>query len=493
MRVLLFNPPREGYSEEVQAPHVGLAYLAAVLEQRGFKVWVVDAHPFSRQGLRSLPLIIRRVSPDVVGITSTTSTINQAFEAAKVAKRLLPYCTVVMGGPHVTFSDLSTLASCGEVDIVVRGEGEVTLIELLERMEDGRGVKGVLGLTYREGGRARREPDRPLIENLDSLPFPSYKHLPLNLYRSFGLKVPSLPVATSRGCPFKCSFCVAWKLNKGIWRTRSAINVVDELEHHVSTYGVTDFSFVDDLFTLSRRRVKEICREMRKRGLKVTWGCSARVDTVDYELLLEMKRAGCHTLYFGVESKSSRTLKDMRKGFTPERVKEAFRLARQLGINTVASAILFWPGETRRDVEETVKFVKSLESDIAQFCIATPFPGTDLYERLKEAGMIREEDWSKYDIVTPVFETPEFNRKYMVFKWKSAYLTFYLRPSYIAKRLVKRSLPLLKAVVYMIKQALIGRLRLPSPEEALRTRLLKDFLKQILQVRDLSMHGPGGV
>jgi radical SAM superfamily enzyme YgiQ (UPF0313 family) len=245
LKVLLFNPPREGYSEEVQAPHVGLAYLAAVLEQRGFKVWVVDAHPFSRQGLRSLPLIMRRVSPDVVGITSTTSTINQAFEAAKVAKRLLPYCTVVMGGPHVTFSDLSTLASCEEVDIVVRGEGEVTLIELLERLEDGRGVKGVLGLTYREEGRARREPDRPLIENLDSLPFPSYKHLPLNLYRSFGLKVPSLPVVTSRGCPFKCSFCVAWKLNKGIWRTRSAINVVDELEHHVSTYGVTDFSFVD--------------------------------------------------------------------------------------------------------------------------------------------------------------------------------------------------------------------------------------------------------
>lgn len=486
MRVLLYNPPprREGYSEELQAPHVGLAYLAAVLESRGFKTWVLDAHPFGEGGLSLLRLMIKGVRPDVIGISSTTSTINQALKAANLVKHTCPEALVVMGGPHVTFLDVDTLTKHSEVDVVVRGEGEETLIELLEKVESGRPLKGVLGITYRaEDGRIHREPDRPLIENLDALPYPSFKHLPLDFYRSFGLKPPSLPVVTSRGCPFKCSFCVSWKLYRGKWRTRSPRNVVDELEHHVNTYGVSDFSFVDDLFTLSRRRVKEICMEIRRRGLEVTWGCSARVDTIDSRLLLEMKKAGCHTIYFGVESRSPRVLKEMNKGFNVEKVVEAFRLCRMLGLNTVASVILFWPSETRRDVEETIKFVKQLESDIAQFCIATPFPGTRLYEELKHKGLLIEEDWSKFDIVTPVFETREFNRKYMVSKWKSAYMSFYLRPSYIAKQLAKKSLPILKALAYMLKRALTYRLRLPSLEGALRIRAFEEFIRQSLRKR----------
>ena len=492
LKVLLFNPPPpRGFSEELQAPHVGLAYLAAVLEERGFKVWVVDAHPFGQGGLSLLPLMVKRIKPDVVGITSTTSSISLAYEAADVVKRVSPGSTVVMGGPHVTFLDREALKECEALDVVVRGEGEETLIEVVERLEDGRSLKGVLGVTYRGPyGRAVREPDRPLIEDLDSLPFPSYRHLPLDLYRSFGLKPPSLPVVTSRGCPFKCSFCVAWRLYKGKWRKRSPSNVVDELEHHVETYGVTDFSFVDDLFTLSRRRVKEICREIRRRGLKVTWGCSARVDTIDRDTLLEMKAAGCHTVYFGVESGSSKTLSDMGKGFTVERTVEAFKLCRELGVGTVASVILFWPTETRRDVEETLRFVKSLDSDVAQFCIATPFPGTELYDRLKRKGLLCEEDWSKYDIVTPVFETAQFDRKYMVSKWKRAYLSFYLRPSYVAKQLVKRSLPLLKAMLHMFKRGLTYRLRLPSIDQALRANLLEVFLRRVLLKVN---HGPGGV
>ncbi|MCX8204296.1 MAG: B12-binding domain-containing radical SAM protein [Candidatus Nezhaarchaeota archaeon] len=481
---MLFNPPPccGSSSEELQAPHVGLAYLTAVLEQRGFKVWVIDAHPFSDEWQALLSIVLRIVRPDVVGITSTTSTIYQAYRAARLAKQIRPESFVVMGGPHVTFLDKETLSECNEVDIVVRGEGEQTFIELLERLEAGRPLNGTLGLTYREtDGSVRREPDRPLIENLDSLPFPSYRQLPLDLYRSFGTKPPSLPVVTSRGCPFRCSFCISWKLNRGKWRTRDPSRVVDELEHHIYTYKISDFSFVDDIFTLSRKRVKEICREIRRRKLKVTWGCSARVDSVDPLLLLEMKKAGCHTIYFGVESKSSRTLKEMGKGLTVEKIVEAFKLCRRLGINTIASVMLFWPTETRRDVEETVKFVKQLESDIAQFCITTPFPGTFLYEELKRSRLLVEEDWSKYDIVTPVFETKEFNRKYMLLKWKQAYITFYLRPNYIAKQLIKRSIPLFKALGHVLKQVLVRKLRLPDLEVSLRRRALPFFLKCLLR------------
>lgn len=482
LKVLLFNPPpRRGTpSEELQVPHVGLAYLSAMLEQHGFKAWVVDAHPFSSEWQFLLSLVLKTVRPDIVGVTSTTSTIYQAYEAAKLVKQTYPKAMVVAGGPHVTFLDREVLAECNEIDIIVRGEGEQTFIELLERLESGRPLKGTLGITYREeDGNIRRESDRPLIENLDSLPFPSYRHLPLDLFYTFGIKLPSLPVVTSRGCPFRCSFCVSWKLNRGRWRTRSPSNVVDELEHHVHTYGISDFSFVDDIFTLSRKRVKEICREIRRRKLEITWGCSARADTIDLALLREMRKAGCHTIYFGVESKSRRTLKEMGKSLAVERVIDAFKLCRRLGINTVASVILFWPTEKRRDVEETVKFVRQLESDIAQFCIATPFPGTRLYEALKKAQLLIEKDWSKYDIVTPVFETGEFNRKYMLLKWKQAYITFYARPSYIARQIVKRSIPLFKAIGHVLKHVLLRRLKLPDLEETLRGRALF-FIKQLL-------------
>lgn len=483
---MLFNPPPSHgtYSEELQVPHVGLAYLNAVLEQRGFKTWVIDTHPLSNGWQALLSFVLKAVKPNVVGITSTTSTIYQAYRAARVVKQILPHATVVMGGPHVTFLDEEALVECKEIDIIVRGEGEQTFIDLLERLESERSLKGTLGITYREeNGGIRKEPDRPLIENLDVLPFPSYRKLPLDLYRSFGIKLPSLPIVTSRGCPFRCSFCVSWKLNRGKWRTRSPSNVVDEIEHHITTYKVTDFSFVDDIFTLSRKRVKEICREIRSRNLEITWGCSARADSVDVELLLEMKRAGCHTIYFGVESKSPKTLKEMNKLLTVEKVAKTFKLCRKLGINTVASVILFWPTETRRDVEETIKFVRQLESDIAQFCIATPFPGTKLYEELKRAQLLIEKDWSKYDIVTPVFETGEFNRKYMLFKWKQAYITFYLRPSYVAKQIIKRNIPLFKALVHMLKNALVRRLGLSKIQETLRSRAIPIFLRWLLQNR----------
>ena len=479
----MFNPPppKGGYSEELQAPHVGLAYLAAVLEEHGHKVWVVDSHPLGLEGLNILPLLVRKLKPNLVGITSTTLTINQALKAASLVKGVDPDILVVMGGPHVTFLDLETLASSNAVDAVVRGEGEETLIDLVEKVEAEGNFEGVEGLTYRdEEGKIKREGDRPLIEDLDSLPFPSYRHLPLSAYRSFGLKPPSLPIVTSRGCPFRCSFCVSWKIYRGRWRQRSAKNVVDELEHHVEEYRVTDFSFVDDIFTLNHKRVKEICKEIRERGLEITWGCSARVDTVDEELLKTMKRAGCHTVYFGVEARSQRTLNAMRKGFVPEKVEEVFKLCRKLGINTVASAILFWPTETRKEVKETIRFVKSLEADIAQFCIATPFPGTDLYQEMEQVGLIKEKDWSKYDIVTPVFETSQFNSKYMVRLWKKAYLTFYLRPSYVAKQLAKRSLPLFKAMLHMVKRALYYRLKLPCPEASLRMMVAELSLKEVL-------------
>ncbi|RLF16339.1 MAG: B12-binding domain-containing radical SAM protein [Thermoprotei archaeon] len=477
MRVLLVNPPppKGALSEELQAPHIGLAYLAAVLEREGHKVWVIDSHPLGLESLKLLPLIAKSINPDVVGLTSTTFTINQAYEAAKAVKAALPDVKVLMGGPHVTFMDAEAL-STGYVDAVIRGEGEETLLEVLSRIEEGRGLEGVKGVSYvSQRGAIKREPARPLIEDLDSLPYPSYDHLPLEAYRSFGLK-PTLPILTSRGCPFRCKFCVSWKIYQGRYRQRSPKNVVDEIEHHVERYRVTDFSFVDDLFTLSKKRVKEICREIRSRGLEISWGCSARVDTIDAELLREMRKAGCHTVYFGVESGSQRVLDSMGKGFSSSKTEEAFKLCKRLGLSTVASVILFWPDETREEVKETLRFVRRLDADLAQFCIATPFPGTDLFENLKARGMLKVLDWSKYDIVTPVFETPQFSISYMSRLWKQAYLTFYLRPSYIAKQLAKRSLPLLRAMVHMLKRALLWRLGLKE----LALRRLKGALPKVL-------------
>jgi len=258
---------------------------------------------------------------------------------------------------------------------------------------------------------------------------------------------------TSRGCPFNCTFCASSLLFGKRFRGRSPKNVVDEIEQVVSEYNPESIEFSDDEFTLDRKRVAGICDEIRRRGLSVIWACSSRVDVISRELLRKMRAAGCFFIYYGVESGSQRILNLMRKGITMEQVIDAIRWTKEVGIETLASYIIGFPGETEEDIEETIALAKKLNTDYAQFSLATPYPGTELYSSAKEKGLLLTEDWPQYTAGKPIILNNDCSKEDLMRLLTKAYKSFYLSPRILLRHLRKRHLPLiLRAIVNGWKQ-----------------------------------------
>lgn len=436
MRVLLVQPPIppeiELYSTaDMVAPSMGLAYLAAVLEKYGYKVEILDA-PALEIDYAKLPAELERRKPDIIGVTATTAVAPSAFKTAQIAKQVVPDALVVMGGGHITFIPEETMKAEPSIDVGVIGEGEYTLLELVETWEKGGDLSKVKGLILRgKDGSIKRTPPRPLIENLDELPFPARHLLPMERYRVFGKQETLGLIFTSRGCPYNCIFCSSSLLFGKKFRARSPKNVVDEVEEFVETYKSNHVEFVDDLFIFDKKRVEAICREIKERGLDILWVCSARVDSADLELFKTLRRAGCVMIYLGVESGVQRVLNLMRKGTKVEQAVRAVRMAKEAGLQVVASFVLGVPGETWEEALETIRFAKRLDPDFAQFSLATPFPGTALYQYAKEKGLLLTEDWTKYTVLKPVMRTEELSEEQLKKLIKKAYFDFYLRPKII--------------------------------------------------------------
>lgn len=430
--IALVNPPiYEGsYRHQPYIP-IGLAYLAAVLERAGHNVNVLDcaALPMSFQQFKTR---IASLKPDIVGITAMTPTVGSALKVASLVKETLPNTLVVLGGVHPTFMDEEILREVAHVDVVVRGEGEQTIVDLVSAFEKRNGFKEVLGVTYREWDSVFRNPERPYIENLDSLPRPGFKHFPLEKYRIYGRKI--LPVVSSRGCPFQCAFCVTSRVFGRKVRMRSPINVVDEIEWLKKEHGADAVTFYDDTFTFSKERVERICEEIVNRDLSIPWDCQTRADCISPELLRKMRDAGCEAITLGVESASPNTLKAIGKGTSPEQNEKAVKMIKEAGISVIVSVIIGYPGETMKDVNRTLEYVKRLKPDDAYLCIATPYPGTELYRLVKEKGWEMLDDWSRYDTLTPIFENPATPPDQLLEARKKFYDAFY-SPIYIFRQL----------------------------------------------------------
>lgn len=442
MRLLLINPPRSSIDDienaiDTIAPPIGLAYLAAVLERAGYDVKIIDA-PAISMNFKSLRYELSRLKPDVVGITATTPYIFDAIETAKIAKMEIPDCVTILGGPHPTLMPVETLSN-PYVDIVCIGEGEKTIVELANALEmyGMDKLSDIKGIAYKHDGKPIINEPRPLIEDLDSLPFPARHLLPMNMYKAFGKRIPIGSILTSRGCPFKCIFCASSKIWGKKFRARSPRNVVDEIEEFISKYRSKYIEFIDDIFTLSKKRTIEICKEIKSRGLDIFWGCSSRVDTVTKEILAIMKSAGCFIIYFGVESGVQRILDKLAKGIKLEQIKKAFRWAKEVGIQTLASVMIGAPGESLEDIQRTLKFVKKLDPDFVQFSILTPYPGTEIYEELKKQGYELDNDWRNYSGTRPTIKGKDMDPDEIIKIFKKAYVQFYMNPrkliSYLAK------------------------------------------------------------
>lgn len=448
MKVLMINPPY--FSSKYKfiglvAPPLGIGYIAAVLEQKGFDVEIIDS-PALEMDLETLQKEMEKCSPDIVAITAVTPTIYSALKTAEISKKVCPEAVVVMGGYHPTFT-YEELLKMDCVDVVVRGEGEYTMLELVEAIEKGRDLKEVRGIACRNF----TAPCRGVIENLDSLPFPARHLLPMDHYKVLNMKLPIGTLISGRGCPFSCSFCASSAMHGHKLRLRSSANVLDEMEHLVDDHSAEMLAFMDDTFTFNKKRVYEICDGIKERGIDNYWGATARVDTINEELLLKMKEAGCITLFMGVESADQQSLDQMNKNTTITKIKKAFELTRKHDIRTIASVALGMPGDTRESIERTIKFVGNLKPSYALFSLATPYPGTDFYLKVVKDDLIKINDWSKYTLLTPVLETLDCSREELKKLQKKAFRQFYLRPGYIIRQTMMDGPILLKTIPAIIK------------------------------------------
>ena len=440
-KILLVNPPQV---TRYPQPPLGLAMVAAVLEKNGYRVKILDlpALGFSES---SIPAILDQEKPELVGITAMTPTINSAVGVAKRVKESDSNITVVLGGAHGTILSAETLRDVREIDVVVRGEGEQTTLELVEVLEEGPSkISRVLGIAFREGSNVRSNPLRQPVSDLDTLPFPAFHLLPIGRYRlhpPFGRRSPVMPIITSRGCPYRCIFCSKDVFGKK-YRGNSSVYIVDEIRLLIEKFGVKEIKFYDDVFTLDRKRIIAICRQLKEQRIDIPWSCETRVNLVNGALLKVMKDAGCYMIEYGVESGNQGILNSLKKDVTLEKTAEAFKLTREAGIESVAYFMIGSPQETSETILDTVEFAKKLDPDFVQFSIATPYPGTELYRLAIEGGYVPEK-WDEYvyadlkSIDNPGFGTKTLSGEELKEWNRKAYTSFYLRWRYVWKRLRK--------------------------------------------------------
>ncbi len=346
-----------------------------------------------------------------------------------------------MGGPHVSFEDHAALQH-PYVDIVVRGEGEFTMSEVVTCLERGASLSRVLGITYRAHGIPRRNPDRPFIDDLDALGV-RYRKLPMRRYQLEGKAYAT--IVSSRGCPYRCVFCASSRLHGKRWRGQSAERVGREVRFLVDKYRVRHIEFLDDLFTFDRQRVDAMCRIFRQEKLDVQWFCSSRVDTLSRQMMAKMRRAGCMGLYLGIESGCQRVLNLLKKGTRLSQAVKAIRGAKDVGLETVATFILGIPGETVDDIQATIRFAKTLRPDYAQFTFCTPYPGTELYSFATANNLLLSDDWTRYTTMEPVLKVPGVHVRELTDLFKEAYLHFV--PSSLWKLVTKKKFRLLEKIL----------------------------------------------
>jgi anaerobic magnesium-protoporphyrin IX monomethyl ester cyclase len=397
MKVLLVNPPYHGWFSlfGVRIPPLGLAYLASSLREKGGAPVILDLAVADAAEVPDFGDF------DVVGIGTDTTRFKVAVDLAKEAKKA--GAVVVMGGPHPTVVDDAPLAS-GAVDYVVRGEGEDTLVELTEALAAGRDGAEIPGVTSLRGGKVHRAPARPFRTDLDALPWPARDLLPMDRYRSAKIGTwPLTPVVTSRGCPYRCTFCASSHMNGPKWRPRRAEAVVDEIEEVTQRWNYPAVAFSDDNSTLDPERTEAICDEIVRRGIDVKIWLFCRVDTIlrSPGTLDKMARAGVRSVFIGIETLRPEHLKEIKKGFGPEAAPEAVRLVRKRGIDVLGSYIIGYPGETIHQIRDTVRQARRIPSSTAQFTILTPYPGTALFDQVRDR--ITSWNWAHYDGYHSVF------------------------------------------------------------------------------------------
>lgn len=388
--------PAEIEKQSALYPPLGLGYISSVLKVAGYKTNIIDLafDPELSQ--------IKRLKDEgtIYGISYTTPQYDFANMVIHLIKNKDPSGIVICGGPHPSVRPENAISN-EDVDIVIRGEGEYTFLDIVDSLKDEKSLDDVDGIFYRNNeGKIKKTKDRAPIQELDDLPFPDQGSFPIKKY--FALKgFKELSIISARGCPGRCTFCYPTVRNMfgNKIRFRSAENLVDEIEFLIENFGVDMLVFSDDTLTVNKKRMMELSREIMDRGIQIFWRGQTRVNAVNKDMLEHMKKAGCYLLAFGVESGSQEILNNIRKNITIKQIEDAFRMCKKVGILTHTYLMIGNQGESRETVEQTIELLKKIKPFNANVSITTPYPGTDLYKIAKEEGILISEDWSRFDHV----------------------------------------------------------------------------------------------
>lgn len=458
-RVMLIHPPSGLYRRDdrcqskvsdqtvqVVFPPLNLAYLAACLERAGAECFVRD-YPPQRATLADFERDLHALRPTELVVGVTFPTLANDLEACAIAKAAVPGLRVIGRGELFQVLDRPLLAEHPALDVVLRGEAEETIVELVS----GRPPAEILGISYRPdpwSGKPEdvvRTQDRPFLRELDQLPLPARHLLDNSLYRTPESGRMLTTIETQRGCPAKCIYCPAPIANGYRIRTRSPQSIVDELRDCIDRHGIRDFLFHADTFTWMKKWVLELCAVIEREGFAIRWGCNSRVDTIDDERLAAMKRAGCWVIGFGVETGNAETLDKIKKNAKLSDAENAFRLCRKHGIRSHCFLVIGFPWETREMIEETIEFARSLDPDFFDVNIAYPLPGTEFDQLVRDEGLLDFDRTANGGYGIPAVRTHALDAEELDRLRRQALLRLYFRPAYIARTLWQAGSPAVMA------------------------------------------------
>lgn len=437
MNFVFINPPRKIARNNIWSvihsdnPPLGIALLSAIWDKQGHTSQIIDA-----DALRlTIPEIITRINPhtDFVGITATTPEITSAAIIARKVREKFPHIKIIMGGVHPTIfhEELVRDKSC---DFVVRNEGEIPIIELAK----GTLLNLIPNLTWRNSkNEVIVNPDCETYVDLNNLPFPAYEKLPMNLYHSAlgaAKREPSIAMVTSRGCPGECTFCFSGMFGSQI-RSMSPDLIIQHIQHLQKNYGIREISFYDDTFIINKKNVSELCHLILAKKIKLSWSCFARMDSVTPELLLLMKKAGCHQVTYGFETSNENILKNLHKPANLVQIQKAIDWTKAAKINIRGTFMLGNPGETTESMEKTIEFAKNSGIAIALINIITPYPGTILYKEFLQNNMLLHQKWDLYDMSHPILKLNTVSDETIKKYYYKSYSDFYLRPVFILRHI----------------------------------------------------------
>lgn len=447
MKILLINPPTtfsQIYGDwdlsalDTYSPPLGILYIASYLRAHKHEPKVFDLEAL-KWDLNKLSESIIAFNPDLIGITSMTINFTNAHKIAAFIKNILQFVPIIIGGPHLTAAPIETMSKYPEFDFGVYGEGEITFLEIVEKLKINESITDVKGLVWRnEQAQVFINEPRPYIDNLDDLPFPAWdllenfpENYPLSILES--KRLPSASIMTSRGCPFHCTFC-----DNKIFGTKvrhfSAEYTIRLINHLIENYGIKDLMILDDNFLLNRDKLFEICDTIINNRLDLTWYCMGHANTMTEDRLMKIKKAGCWFIELGIECGNDEMLKKIRKNTSKKEIKHAVSLAKHAGLKTKGNFIFGFPGDTVKTIEESIKFALDIKIDFFQQNFLTVWPGCEIYSQTmnnSDSYAYYNSSWDTLAHQRITFIPKGMTNNELIKASKDAFRRFYLRPKVI--------------------------------------------------------------